>query len=134
MIDIDGVLADMSAHDSVLTDNEIDPAQRWREFFAHVPDAAVSFRGRLHSHQVFQARLKLPSEDFRSEVVFTNSASGTGRTPTSGRTSDARGCPSALVYAKLAALRVPESSRRDGNGRSIFIRLVDSHIRPRSIR
>lgn len=41
MIDIDGVLADLSAHDSVLTDDEIDPAQRWREFFAHVPEAAV---------------------------------------------------------------------------------------------
>ncbi|MEV8236966.1 hypothetical protein AB0P23_17135 [Rhodococcus sp. NPDC077669] len=41
MIDIDGVLADMSAHDSVLADEAIDPAQRWREFFAHVPDAAV---------------------------------------------------------------------------------------------
>lgn len=41
MIDIDGVLADLSAHAGVLADEDIDPAQRWREFFAHVPDAAV---------------------------------------------------------------------------------------------
>ncbi|OZD85280.1 hypothetical protein CH260_20245 [Rhodococcus sp. 05-2256-B2] len=41
MIDIDGVLADLSAHAGVLADEEIDPAQRWREFFAHVPEAAV---------------------------------------------------------------------------------------------
>lgn len=41
MIDIDGVLADMSAYDSALTARDIDPAQRWRDFFAHVADAAV---------------------------------------------------------------------------------------------
>lgn len=41
MIDIDGVLADLSAHEAVLADEELPPAQRWREFFAHIPEAAV---------------------------------------------------------------------------------------------
>ncbi|MDJ0362212.1 hypothetical protein [Rhodococcus sp. H29-C3] len=41
MIDIDGVLADLSAHEAILAEEEIPPAQRWREFFAHIPDAAV---------------------------------------------------------------------------------------------
>ncbi|WP_125458620.1 hypothetical protein [Rhodococcus sp. 1168] len=45
MIDIDGVLADLSAHEAILTDEEIPPAQRWREFFAHIPDAAVLATG-----------------------------------------------------------------------------------------
>ncbi len=41
MIDIDGVLADLSPHDEVLRDADIPAVQRWREFFAHIPDAAV---------------------------------------------------------------------------------------------
>ena len=46
MIDIDGVLADLSAYSAVLADEQTPPAQRWREFFAHIPEARVLSSGR----------------------------------------------------------------------------------------
>lgn len=45
MLDVDGVLADLSAYNAVLVDEQIPPAQRWRDFFAHIPDAAVLSSG-----------------------------------------------------------------------------------------
>ncbi len=45
MIDIDGVLADMSPFEATLTQDDIPTRQRWREFFAHIPDAAVLAAG-----------------------------------------------------------------------------------------
>ena len=41
IIDIDGVLADLSAYESLLAVDERPAEQRWEEFFAHIPDAAV---------------------------------------------------------------------------------------------
>jgi hypothetical protein len=41
IIDIDGVLADLSAYESLLAIDERPAEQRWEEFFAHIPDAAV---------------------------------------------------------------------------------------------
>lgn len=41
LIDVDGVLADLSAYETVLADKETPSAERWRTFFDHVPDALV---------------------------------------------------------------------------------------------
>ena len=41
LIDIDGVLADLNAYESLLAVDERPAEQRWAEFFAHIPDAAV---------------------------------------------------------------------------------------------
>lgn len=41
IIDIDGVLADLNAYESMLAVDERPTEQRWEEFFAHIPDAAV---------------------------------------------------------------------------------------------
>jgi hypothetical protein len=41
IIDIDGVLADLNAYESLLAVDERPAEQRWEEFFAHIPDAAV---------------------------------------------------------------------------------------------
>ncbi|MDJ0362297.1 hypothetical protein [Rhodococcus sp. H29-C3] len=41
MIDIDGVLADLTPFEAELRRDDIAVIQRWREFFAHIPDATV---------------------------------------------------------------------------------------------
>lgn len=41
LIDIDGVLANLNSYESLLAVDERPAEQRWAEFFAHIPDAAV---------------------------------------------------------------------------------------------
>lgn len=46
MFDIDGGLADLSEFEQLLTRDDVAVPQRWQEFFAHIPDAAVLDDGR----------------------------------------------------------------------------------------
>lgn len=46
IFDIDGLLADLSAFQDELTRDDVAVQQRWRDFFAHIPDADVLDDGR----------------------------------------------------------------------------------------
>ena len=46
IVDLDGVLADLSEFEELLTLDDVPIAQRWQNFFAHIPDATVLDEGR----------------------------------------------------------------------------------------
>lgn len=50
MIDVDGVLTDLSAHEAILVDEETPQGQRWHEFLAHIPGPNPPFQAADERH------------------------------------------------------------------------------------
>ena len=90
VLDVDGVLADLSAWEPILTDQDIPESSRWKTFFSHVHEAPLIDAG---------ARLVAALLDLDYRICYSATRPGWLTTPTRQWIVE-KGLPPKFVYVR----------------------------------